>query len=294
VVILEVGLGGRLDAVNILDPDVSVVTTIGRDHTAWLGETLNEIAAEKAGIFRRERPAVVGHRSPCRALLARSQDLGCDLFVLGRDFDWEGEGPGWRWTGPGLERPGLPDLLLRGAFQRDNASTALMAVSCLSPRLPVSLGHRCRGLQGARLDGRFQVLPGEVTWILDVAHNGQAAEALAANLRAYPCQGRRHAVLGVLRDKAVDEILGPLMPLFSTWDLGQAGDPRALPVADLRAAVAAALAGMGTADAVPIHAHGSIAAALGAARGRAGAGDCVVVFGSFTTVEAALRAAGLA
>lgn len=281
--ILEIGLGGRLDAVNILDPDVSVVTTIGLDHTEWLGESLDEIATEKAGIFRPSRPAVVGHRLPSPALVERAEALGCDLFVLGRDFDWEGEGPDWHWTGPESVQAGLPALALRGLFQRDNAATALMALSCLHPRLPVSIRHLRLGLRQARLDGRFQILPGEVTWILDVAHNAQSAEALAANLSAFDCPGRLLAVLGILKDKNPRAIAGPLAGQVDAWYLGQSPDPRAMSTLDLRAGMAD-IAAQGDPSAC-----GDIAGALRAAAENARPGDCILAFGSFTTVEAALR-----
>jgi dihydrofolate synthase/folylpolyglutamate synthase len=181
----------------------------------------------------------------------------------------------------------MPLPALRGAFQRDNAATVLMAAALLQPRLPLSANALRQGLQRVRLAGRFQVFPGEPTLILDVAHNGQAAESLAANLRVYPCRGRRHAVLGVLRDKAIQEILEPLLPLMDTWDLGQADDPRALPVDQLQAA-------FGADRAATVAAHADLAGALAAALGRCEIGDCVVVFGSFTTVEAALRLRDLA
>ena len=283
IAILEVGLGGRLDAVNILDADVSVVTTIGLDHRAWLGDTLDEIAAEKAGIFRSGRPAVIGHRSPSRALIERSESLGCHLLVLGRNFDWEAAGSDWRWTGPGPARIDLPDLPLPGAFQRDNAATALMALSCLDSTLPVSDEHLRVGLRRTRLDGRFQVIPADPVWILDVAHNIQAAEALATNLSSARCPGRLHAVLGVLEDKDPREVAGPLAGLVDVWYLGQAADRRALPVADLLAA----MRGMVADEA--LKAYRGITEALAGAEQAATPGDCILAFGSFTTVEAALR-----
>jgi len=283
VAILEVGLGGRRDAVNILDPDVAVVTTIGMDHTAWLGNTLDRIATEKAGIFRPDRPAVVGHRAPSGALIERSETLGCDLFVLGRDFDWEDTDSGWRWFGPELVRTGLPAPTLRGIFQRDNAATVLMTISCLHPRLPVSDAHLGLGLQQTRLNGRFQIVPGPVTWLLDVAHNAQAAEALAANLRAFACPGRVHVVLGVLRDKDPRAIAGPLADQIDDWYLGESADSRALPAADLRAQLG------GVAAERELHVCGAITEALRTAVGKAQVGDCILAFGSFTTVEAALR-----
>jgi len=283
VAILEVGLGGRLDAVNILDPDVAVVTTIGMDHTAWLGDTPDRIAAEKAGIFRPHRPAVVGHRAPAGTLLERSERFGCDLFVLGRDFDWEGEGPTWRWSGPGRVQTGLPAPALRGTFQRDNAATVLMTVACLHPRLPVAAPHLGLGLRRTRLPGRFQIMPGAVTWLLDIAHNAQAAATLAANLRAFACPGRVHAVLGVLGDKDPRAIAEPLVGQVDDWYLGHGADRRALPAADLHAALA------GLAAERALHQCGDITEALQTAAGKARSSDCILACGSFTTVEAALR-----
>lgn len=284
--ILEVGLGGRLDAVNLIDADVALVTTIGRDHTAWLGETPAEIAFEKAGIFRPGRSAVVGHRAPSPALLERAAGLGTRLHILGRDFDWEHAGAGWRWRGPGLSPGLLPAPALRGEFQYDNAAAVLMTVSCLGAHLPpVSAGHLQQGLQGVRIAGRFQVLPGEVTWILDVAHNAQAAESLAASLAAFRCPGRVHAVLGVLRDKEPAAIAAPLAAAVASWHLGQAQDPRALAATDLRAALGGVDLG------ADVHLYVSLEEALAGAAATAGCGDCVLAFGSFTTVAAALRRA---
>jgi len=283
VAVLEVGLGGRLDAVNILAPDVAVVTTIGLDHTEWLGGTLEEIAMEKAGIFRPGRLAVIGHRAPAKGLIERSASLGCELFMLGRDFDWEDEDPGWRWLGPEWVWGDLPAPGLRGGFQRDNAATALMAMACLHPRRPISQAHLRRGLRGTCLPGRFQVMPGEVTWLLDVAHNAQAAETLAANLRAFRCPGRVHGVLGVLRDKDPRAIAGPLAGQIGAWYLGSGTDPRALPTADLHAALGDVVTDRER------HECSDLAAALRTAAEQARTGDCILAFGSFTTVSAALR-----
>lgn len=283
VVILEVGLGGRLDAVNLIDPDVALVTTIARDHTAWLGESLEQIAFEKAGIFRPGSPVVVGHRSPHQSLLGRAASLGCDLYLLGRDFDWDRDGPNWRWRGCGLTNLSLPPPALRGRFQYDNASAAMMAVSCLARRLPVATADIRLGLQQARIPGRFQVLPGEVPWILDVAHNAQAGEALASNLTAFRCAGRVHAVFGVLSDKEPAAIVRPLVSCVQSWYLGQSSDSRALPTGALRAALS-------TIDLGPdLHQYATIEEALEGAVQAARPGDCILIFGSFTTVEVALR-----
>ncbi|MEA3275344.1 MAG: bifunctional tetrahydrofolate synthase/dihydrofolate synthase [Pseudomonadota bacterium] len=283
VAILEVGLGGRLDAVNIVDPDVAIVTTIGRDHTEWLGNDLDGIAAEKAGIFRRARPVVVGHREPLPSLLRRARELDCRLSVLGRDFEWTRESTGWRWSARGLAGASMPVPALRGEFQYDNAATALTAVSCLAQRLPVPTGDLRLGLQRARIRGRFQVLQSEVTWILDVAHNAQAANALAANLASLRCPGHLHAVLGTLADKEPAAIAGPLAAQVDSWHLGQAAHPRALPVSKLRSALRGVDLGR------DLRAYPDIEAALEGAARAARPGDCILAFGSFTTVEAALR-----
>jgi len=283
VAILEVGLGGRLDAVNLLDPDLALVASIGRDHMAWLGDDLASIAAEKAGIFRPSRPAVVGHRAPQDSLVRRAADLGAELHRLGKDFDWEPEGAGWRWWGPGASYAGLPALCLRGAHQYDNAAAVLMALSRLSERLPVSAPSLRHGLQGAWIPGRFQVLPGEVTWILDVAHNDQAAGALADTLASFPCPGRLHAVLGILRDKEPASFAAPLARRVARWHLGQAAVSRALPAPDLKRELS------GLIEASKLTDYSCIEAALEGAAAAADPGDCVLVSGSFTTVEAALR-----
>ncbi|AGA91366.1 folylpolyglutamate synthase/dihydrofolate synthase [Thioflavicoccus mobilis 8321] len=285
LVILEVGLGGRLDAVNLLDADVAIVTSIGRDHTAWLGEDLGAIALEKAGIFRADRPAVIAQRSPPPALRARAEALGSQVLQLGREFDGAaGEGSEvWSWRGPDRHRLNLPTPVLRGAFQRDNAAAALMAARCLGARLPVAAAALRQGLQRARLAGRFQVLPGSPTWILDVAHNADAAAALAGNLAALPRTGRCHAVLAVLADKEPAALAGPLRPFIDAWHLTSTDDPRALPAADLAAALADVTAG------AEAHTYKGIEDAFeGVAQAAAGP-DTILVVGSFTTVEAALR-----
>jgi dihydrofolate synthase/folylpolyglutamate synthase len=293
VALLEVGLGGRLDAVNLVDADAALVATVARDHMAWLGDSLEGIALEKAGILRPGRPAIIGSRTTPAVLREWSQGIGARVYQLGREFDARQTADGWCWQGPGLAPLAMPFPALRGGFQIDNAAAVLMVLEALMGRLPVSVNAMRQGLQRVRLAGRFQVLPGAPTLILDVAHNGQAAEALAANLRDFPCRGRRRAVFAVLRDKALAEILAPLLPLFETWDLAQAEDDRALPVADLAAAVVAAGRSVEVGRPGAVEAHRSVAEALQAAKRRAEGDDCVVVFGSFTTVEGALRAVGL-
>jgi dihydrofolate synthase/folylpolyglutamate synthase len=284
VAILEVGLGGRLDAVNLWDADVSVVTSIGLDHTAWLGESLAEIAYEKAGIFRPGRPAVIGQRDAPVRLRAEAEQRGSLPVQLGREIDWAiGDGGGWIWSAPSGERFALPEPAMRGPFQYDNASAAIAALRALHERLPISVNAIRAGLQRARLPGRFQVLPGTPTYILDVAHNGEAAQALAANLRAFACRGRLRAVLAVLGDKSPASIVEPLLPFVSDWYLAQSSDPRAMPVEDLSGRLAAVLPEPAAAISSDLH------RALDAAEAASVSGDAVLVVGSFTSVGAALR-----
>jgi len=286
LVILEVGLGGRLDAVNLFDADLAIITSIGRDHMAWLGDSLEQITLEKAGILRPGRPLVVGHPQPRGVLLERASALGCPTYVLGRDFDWtmETPGPGWRWTGKGLVPLTLAPPALRGAVQLQNASTAIMASFLLSHRLPVSAAHIRQGLQRAMIPGRFQVIPGAPIWILDVAHNGPAAEALAANLSDFPCQGRRHAVLGLFADKEVGAVAGPLLDWVDCWHLGASSNPRALPAGQLRLAIEDL--GVNAGRSLDLREYGTLDQAIRGASKMAMAGDCILAFGSFTTVEA--------
>ncbi len=280
--ILEVGLGGRLDAVNVVDADVAVVTSIGRDHTAWLGDSLDEIAVEKAGICRAGRPAIIGQRDAPSSLRTEAMRLGAMPLQLGREFDHAAADSGWIWNGTATERLALPMPALRGAFQLDNAAAAITALRCLRQRLPMSANAIRAGLQRVQLAGRFQVIPGTPTWILDVAHNGSAAQALATNLQAFACRGRLRAVLAVLADKAPEAIVQPLLPFVDQWFLAQSDDARALPVAQLNARLAGVL------RTPTAGCFADVASALDAARAASRTDDCLLVVGSFTTVSQVL------
>lgn len=282
LVVLEVGLGGRLDAVNLIDADVSVVTSIGLDHTDWLGDSLVSIAREKAGIFRAGRPAIIGQRDAPETLRAEATRIGALPLQLGRELDHARTLEGWIWTGPDGQRLALPIPALRGPFQLDNATAAIAALTAVRERLPVPVNALRAGLQRARLPGRFQVMPGAVTWILDVAHNGEAAEALAANLREFDCPGRLRAVLAVLADKNPERLVAPIREYVNDWYLAQSEDARALPVDRLSARLDA-LIGANRRGAFP-----SVAAAIEAALVDAAPGDVLLIVGSFTTVGQAL------
>jgi dihydrofolate synthase/folylpolyglutamate synthase len=283
-VLLEVGLGGRLDAVNILDADVAVVTSIGRDHTAWLGETPAQIAFEKAGIFRAGRPAVIGQADAPPRLRERALELGALPLQLGREFHWRLEGGQWQWRGPAdRRRDALPAPALRGRCQYDNAATAICALECLRQRLPVDTAALRRGLHRVQLPGRFTVLPGRPTWVLDVAHNREAAAALAQNLAGLGCSGERHAVIGVSADKDAAAIAAALADWVQVWHAVPAPGSRGMSVDVLAAAVA------GGAPAARVLACDDLDAAVGRLAETVAADACILVFGSFTTVEAALR-----
>lgn len=282
--ILEVGLGGRLDAVNMIDADAAVVTTVGHDHQDWLGGTLDAIAAEKAGIFRARRPAIIGQPDAPPRLRQEAERLGARVLQVGQEVGViPGLGGDWTWMGPEGQGWALPPPAMRGRFQYQNAAAAIAALRAC---LPIPVNAIRVGLTRARLLGRFQVVPGEVTWILDVAHNREAAQALAGNLAVFPCSGRRRAVLALLADKDPAEVAGPLARLIDSWYLGQGTDPRAMSAAHLAERLSGALP---ESERRPFS---DLSGAFEAALDASSPGDCVVVFGSFTTVEAALRRLG--
>jgi len=286
VLVLEVGLGGRLDAVNVVDADVAVLTSIDIDHVDYLGPTREHIGREKAGIFRKGRPALCGDRQPPAAVETIARDVGASLLVIGRDYDYTDERSQWRFRGPRSERYGLPFPALRGPYQLANASTALAAVDLLHDRLPVSAQAVREGLLTVALPGRFQVLPGRPTVVLDVAHNPHAARALAAALGAMGFHPQTFAVFAMLADKDVHGVVEALRPRIDGWYVAglpgaRGGDPARMRDAVIAAGVAA--------DSV--HAFADVASAFRAARDASSEADRIVVFGSFLTVAAALSSA---
>jgi len=283
LILLEVGLGGRLDAVNVVDPDVAVVVTVALDHTEWLGPDVESIGREKAGIFRRARPAVCGMTDPPASLVSAASELGARLLVRGRDFDGvQLAGGRWRYRDARGELDELPPAALEGRAQYENAATAVAAARQLSDRRPLSRGAIAAGLCEVRLRGRFQRIAGAggIEWILDVAHNPEAAATLAENLQRHPAQGRTIAVCGMLGDKDVASVLETLRGCVEEWFAAATDGPRALGDAALAARAAAIGIRMTPAGAVP--------AAMAAAAARARPGDRIVVFGSFHTVGPAL------
>ena len=285
-IVLEVGLGGRLDSVNAVDPDVAVVTSIALDHCDWLGSDVESIGREKAGIFRPGKPAIFGSREMPASIAAAAQQLGTPLYCLGEDFDWRRDGERWSWRGRTASYDDLPPPALHGELQFDNASSVLSALECLSSRLPITREAIEQGLNEVTLPGRFQVVretkPIAVDWILDVAHNPAAAQALAGQLAARPTSGRTLAVCGILGDKDIDGIASALHGSFDSWIIVGLQSARAVPVDELAQRLAKVDATVATTAA-------DVAAGCEIARKMARAGDRIVVFGSFLTVGPALE-----
>jgi len=286
VLVLEVGLGGRLDAVNAVDADVAVITSVDIDHVDYLGPTRDGIGREKAGIFRPSRPAICGDRDPPATVEVTARDIGATLLVLGRDYDFTDERTQWRYRGPRGERYGLPVPALRGAYQLANASTALAAIDLLHDRLPVSAQGIREGLLAVVLPGRFQVLPGRPTVVLDVAHNPHAARALADALATMGFHPQTFAVCAMLADKDMRGVVDALRPRIDRWFVAGLPGARGGGPAGIRDALLAA-----GVDGDAVRAYDDVATAFRAAREDASEADRIVVFGSFFTVAAALDAA---
>ncbi len=280
--VLEVGLGGRLDAVNIVDADCAIVTTVDLDHQAWLGNTREAIALEKAHIYRRARPAFFGDRQSPESLVSHAAQVGAVLQVLGRDYRAQATGAQWDFEGAAGAKRALPMPALRGSWQLGNAATALAALDALADRLPLSVGEIRQGLTRVRLAGRLQVLPGRPQVVLDVAHNPHAARALATGLGEMSFAARTLAVFAVLADKDIDGVVAAMAARVDAWLIAPAQSERAASVE----AVMESLAREGLQK--PVRAFASVALAYEAARQMATPDDRILVFGSFHTVAAVL------
>ena len=285
VAILEVGLGGRLDAVNVVDADVAVVTSVDLDHMDYLGPTREDIGREKAGIFRAGRPVVCGEPHPPAALLAHAHALGAPISQIGRDYGFTtGEGQ-WDYWGPGGRRHGLPHPALRGAIQLVNAATAIATLDFLRDRVHVPAGAVRSGLVSVALAGRFQVLAGRPVTVVDVAHNPHAARVFAAALGAMGFHPRSIAVFGMLADKDIDGVVAAMQPRIDEWLVATLPGPRGAQAVALRDALARA--GVASTE---VRAFDDVASAYRAARDEADEADRIIIFGSFLTVAAALAA----
>ena len=287
VAILEVGLGGRLDAVNAFDSDCAVVTSVDIDHTDYLGEAREEIAFEKAGIFRAGKVAICADADVPQAIRTHAQQIGAKLWCIGNEFGFTPHQGQWDYRSMAGVRNALPYPALRGAFQLHNASAALAALDALKERLPVSMEAVRRGLVEVQLAGRFQVIPGRPTLILDVAHNPQAARSLAQNLASMsPCP-HIWAVFAMLRDKDMAGVVAALDPHIDTWLVAGIGAPRGATADDL----AQVLRQRGVRG--EIQTFHNVGAALRYACNAAGENDRITAFGSFYTVAEVMAAKGL-
>jgi dihydrofolate synthase/folylpolyglutamate synthase len=285
VAILEVGLGGRLDAVNIIDADCAIITSIDLDHMEFLGNDRETIGREKAGIMRTGRPVVVSDPVPPQSVLDHATEIGADLWRFGRDFNFSGDKQQWGWAGRGRRYSGLAYPALRGANQLVNASGVLAALGALREKLPVTAQAVRNGLALVELPGRFQIIPGQPALVLDVAHNPHSVAALAANLDAMGYYPTTHAVFGAMADKDLAPMLARIMPLIDRWYFTDLPTPRAATAQALQAFWQA----QKPRDGVTAQTFTDPVQALGAAMLAADPADRIVVFGSFYTVGGVLK-----
>ncbi|HSN80324.1 MAG TPA: bifunctional tetrahydrofolate synthase/dihydrofolate synthase [Rhodoferax sp.] len=285
VVILEVGLGGRLDAVNIIEPDCAIITSIDLDHTALLGKTREAIGYEKAGIMRTGRPVVVSDPLPPQSVLDRALEVGADLWRVGVDFNVTGDKQQWGWAGRGRRYGGMAYPALRGANQLVNAAGVLAALTALRERLPITAQAVRNGFAFVDLPGRFQIVPGQPNLVLDVAHNPHAAAALAANLDAMGYFPTTHAVFGAMADKDIAAVLARLNPIVDKWYFTNLPTERAARATDLMAQWQATNTRKDCSAEVFVDPESALQAALAVAD----PADRIVVFGSFLTVGGVLK-----
>ncbi len=294
--ILEIGLGGRLDAVNAYEPDVSIITTVALDHMDWLGPDRESIGFEKAGIYRAGKPAFCADPNPPQRLLDHAASIGADLRLIGRDFGFERPAVDssenrlqWRWwcrSNGQLIKRALAYPGLRGPTQLFNAAVVLAALEAISDKLPVTMQAIRPGLIETELSGRFQVIPGKPAIVLDVGHNPQAVKVLADNLSGMGFFDRTLAVVGMLSDKDIPGALAPLKGKIDVWHVATLGGVRGTPADQLAGIIGSS--GLGG----EIRCHPSAQEAMQAAKGQASESDRILVFGSFHTVAGALEALG--
>ena len=285
VAILEVGLGGRLDAVNIVDADCGVITSIDLDHMEFLGPDRESIGFEKAGILRPGRPAIVSDPVPPKRVIDHANAIGADLWLVGRDFNVMGDKQQWGWSGRGRRYSGLAYPALRGANQLVNAAGVLAAIESLRQRLPVTAQAVRNGLAMVELPGRFQIVPGEPALVLDVAHNAHAVAALAENLDAMGFYPTTHGVFGVMADKDLAPMFARIGPMIDRWYFTDLPTPRAARADELLARWQAQNKRSDASGSV----HATPMEALQAAIEHADPADRIVVFGSFFTVGGVLE-----
>jgi len=292
VIILEVGLGGRLDAVNILDADVALITSIGLDHTSWLGDTREKIGFEKAGIMRTNKPVVCSDVDMPTSIQDHATQIQAPLYRIGHEFEFKQGELDWQWSASGMGagndsiRSALPRPALIGEHQYQNASGVLKVLDLLSSKLPVSQAHVRQGLMDVRVDGRCQIIPGEHTLILDVAHNPDSVQCLAQIVREMVKTNlvqnkttRIHALVGMMKDKNIVDSLSPMSRLVNEWYLVKAPIERAAEPQILSDIVREF-------KPISVTCYHEISAAYSEMQSRAKNGDILLVFGSFYTVAA--------
>ncbi len=281
--VLEVGLGGRLDAVNIVDPDIALISSIGIDHVYWLGDTREAIGKEKAGIFRANTPAIVGDPQPPDSLLDTATDKNAVLFCIGNDFSYTKHTVGWDWYFGEQVITQLPEPALKGEHQYRNASAAILAVTLLADRLPVEQATIRLGLEQVKLFGRFQLLGGDIPVLLDVGHNPEAAKTLADYLTDTFPDNQIHAIFSMMKDKDIASVLSIMKPIVTDWFFAPLTNPRAATEALMQSIFAQQ-------SITSVHfGYADFAEAFNAAKNQAQASDLLLVFGSFFLVSDCLN-----
>ncbi len=278
VQLLEVGLGGRLDAVNIIDPDIAIISSIGIDHVDWLGETREAIAREKTGVFRAGIPAVIGDTNPPDSLLQNAVDKNTPIYCIGKDFGYIKHLAGWDWFA-GTHSIHLPDPALKGEHQYRNAASVIFAVITLMPRLPVSVTAMQQGISNVQLSGRFQLIEGEIPILLDVGHNPEAVKTLVDYLKTTFPEKRIHAIFSMMKDKDIVSVLEIMNPVIYDWFFAPLTNPRAATEAMMQrifSQSSVAKVSFGFTD---------FAKAYQAAKNQSQPGDLLLVFGSFLLVS---------
>jgi len=281
--VLEVGLGGRLDAVNAFDADCAIVTSVDLDHQEYLGDTVEAIGFEKAGIFRPGKPAIFSDKQVPASVTQYAAEIGANLQLAGRDFDYRRLDTHWQFHGRRGNRYALPFPALRGSYQLNNAAGVLAALDSLWDVLPIAQQDVKRGLLEVSLPGRLQVLPGRPAVVLDVAHNPHAARVLADSMGSMGFYQNSFAVFSMLQDKDIRSVIDIVKHRFDAWFIAAIDHPRGAPVEFLRQQITE------VAPDKPIHAFSSIASAYSHACDVAEQNDRIVVFGSFYTVADVLR-----
>jgi dihydrofolate synthase/folylpolyglutamate synthase len=282
VQILEVGLGGRLDAVNIVDPDVALITSISIDHVEWLGGTREAIGREKAGIFRAAIPVVIGDPEPPESLIQSAIEQHALPYCIGKEFGYKKQVTGWDWFWGDRQMLQLPEPGLKGEHQYRNASAVILALTQMAEILPVTEASIKQGLKDVRLAGRFQLIDGEIPVLLDVGHNPEAVKTLVDYVTAVFPGRRIHAVFSMMKDKDIAGVLEIMNPVVYDWFFAPLSNPRAVKESIMREIFA-----QSSVSRVSFGFAG-FTEAFSAAKNQSREGDLLLVFGSFFLVSECL------